>query len=184
MNGPLETVLYLILSATCFISGLYLARTLYARLLAHSIPELSIVDSEEERLNVLNLAMNRVGDSSAPPGPVHRVLWQGGARAFVREMPFLVVGFILLSYSVPLWAAPPILLLVMPAFTLTKGWLGVEETRKAVRGYLLLRGVLVCLNCGYDLRGQEVPRCPECGWECDARVRGIMRVAKMRRERS
>lgn len=183
MHGPLGGVLYVTLSTACFICGLYLARALYARFLTRSIAELSIVDSQEDRLNVLNLAMNRATDSPALPGPVHRVLWQGGARAFVREMPFLVMGFILLSYTGPLWVAPLTLVLVMPALTLIKGWLGIEETRKAVRGYLLLRGMLVCLNCGYDLRGQEIPRCPECGWECDARVRGIMRVARMRRER-
>lgn len=25
------------------------------------------------------------------------------------------------------------------------------------------RGIPVCMNCGYDLRGQVEPRCPECG---------------------
>ena len=183
MHGPLGGVLYLVLSTACFICSLYLARALYARFLTRSIPELAIIDSEEDRLSVLSLAMNRTADSPAPPGPVHRVLWQGGARAVVREMPFLVVGFVLLSYTAPLWVAPLVLVLVMPALTLTKGWLSIEETRKAVRGYLLLRGILVCLNCGYDLRGQEVARCPECGTECDATVRGIMRVARMRKER-
>lgn len=24
-----------------------------------------------------------------------------------------------------------------------------------------------CLRCGYDLRGQTTPRCPECGLEFD-----------------
>ncbi len=31
-----------------------------------------------------------------------------------------------------------------------------------VRRQLLDRGVAVCLNCGYDLRGLTEPRCPEC----------------------
>jgi hypothetical protein len=33
----------------------------------------------------------------------------------------------------------------------------------AIREELNRRGVPVCIGCGYDLRGQETPRCPECG---------------------
>ena len=33
------------------------------------------------------------------------------------------------------------------------------------------RGRPHCLKCGYDLRGQTVPRCPECGAEFDAEKR-------------
>ena len=39
-----------------------------------------------------------------------------------------------------------------------------------VRRYLQERGIAVCLNCGYDLRGQRDPRCPECGREFDANL--------------
>ena len=39
-----------------------------------------------------------------------------------------------------------------------------------VRRYLQDRGVAVCLKCGYDLRGQIEPRCPECGQAFDARL--------------
>jgi uncharacterized paraquat-inducible protein A len=34
-----------------------------------------------------------------------------------------------------------------------------------LRQYLQDHGVAVCLRCGYDLRGQTEPRCPECGTE-------------------
>lgn len=36
-----------------------------------------------------------------------------------------------------------------------------------LRRQLLARGVPICLACGYDLRGQTVPRCPECGAACE-----------------
>jgi hypothetical protein len=35
--------------------------------------------------------------------------------------------------------------------------------RRNLREQLIARGVPICLHCGYDLRGQIEPRCPECG---------------------
>ena len=35
--------------------------------------------------------------------------------------------------------------------------------RVFLRHYLNEHGIPVCRNCGYDLRGQVDPRCPECG---------------------
>lgn len=35
--------------------------------------------------------------------------------------------------------------------------------RRFLREYLNERGHNLCVECGYDLRGQETPRCPECG---------------------
>lgn len=32
-----------------------------------------------------------------------------------------------------------------------------------LRQYLNLKGIRVCLRCGYDLRATTEPRCPECG---------------------
>lgn len=37
-----------------------------------------------------------------------------------------------------------------------------------LRWYLQNNGVAICLQCGYDLRGQTEPRCPECGLAFDA----------------
>jgi hypothetical protein len=38
--------------------------------------------------------------------------------------------------------------------------------RRSLREQLVERGVPICLDCGYDLRGQVEPRCPECGTAC------------------
>lgn len=34
---------------------------------------------------------------------------------------------------------------------------------KEIRLEMIARGLSVCMGCGYDLRGQIEPRCPECG---------------------
>ncbi len=38
-----------------------------------------------------------------------------------------------------------------------------EPMRRVVRGDLQAAGVPICIQCGYDLRGQTIARCPECG---------------------
>jgi len=38
-----------------------------------------------------------------------------------------------------------------------------RDLRREMRRELAKRGFRVCLSCGYDLRGQIEPRCPECG---------------------
>jgi len=39
-----------------------------------------------------------------------------------------------------------------------------------LRQYLQEQGILVCLKCGYDLRGQPGPRCPECATPFDEKL--------------
>jgi hypothetical protein len=41
--------------------------------------------------------------------------------------------------------------------------IGSETFRRLLREQLVARGVAICVACGYDLRGQIEPRCPECG---------------------
>ena len=44
--------------------------------------------------------------------------------------------------------------------------LGRDRSRHRIRQYLYARGVPLCLECGYDLSGEDAsatPRCPECG---------------------
>ena len=38
---------------------------------------------------------------------------------------------------------------------------------RALRKELAQRGCPICLHCGYDLQGQTIPRCPECGQPFD-----------------
>jgi hypothetical protein len=45
-----------------------------------------------------------------------------------------------------------------------------KELRRSLRKQLANRGVAICVPCGYDLRGQAEPRCPECGVAFDLRL--------------
>ncbi len=45
-----------------------------------------------------------------------------------------------------------------------------RRCRRFLRTELIHRGVPICVPCGYDLRGQEVPRCPECGASFDPKL--------------
>jgi hypothetical protein len=38
-----------------------------------------------------------------------------------------------------------------------------RRIQQALREVLVKQEIAVCLGCGYDLRGQTEPRCPECG---------------------
>ena len=51
-------------------------------------------------------------------------------------------------------------------------WLWRRRCRRFLRAELISRGVPVCLPCGYDLRGQQEPRCPECGTRFDRQLIG------------
>ena len=45
-----------------------------------------------------------------------------------------------------------------------------KPLRKQIRLQLVTMGIPVCIACGYDLRGQREPRCPECGRPFDAKL--------------
>ena len=42
--------------------------------------------------------------------------------------------------------------------------------RRSLREQLVEKGVPVCLECGYDLRGQIDARCPECSTPFDEQL--------------
>lgn len=77
-------------------------------------------------------------------------------RALAPFMPAIVPGFQrLLSY---LFYG-----LLMGGAVYGYFWLRRHRARRILRAHLIKRGVPICLHCGYDLRGQTDPRCPECG---------------------
>jgi hypothetical protein len=47
-------------------------------------------------------------------------------------------------------------------------FVGVGRTRRKLRIELVSQQVPICIPCGYDLRGQTEPRCPECGASFDS----------------
>jgi hypothetical protein len=46
-------------------------------------------------------------------------------------------------------------------------WIFRARMRKELHKRLLQRGIRTCVKCGYNLRGQVEPRCPECGTPYD-----------------
>lgn len=42
--------------------------------------------------------------------------------------------------------------------------------QQCLRQELNKRGIPICMKCGYDLRGQVEPRCPECGTDFDSEL--------------
>ncbi len=52
--------------------------------------------------------------------------------------------------------------------TVAMAWFWRRRVRRFLRERLLALGVPICLKCGYDLRGQTTPRCPECGTPFDS----------------
>jgi predicted RNA-binding Zn-ribbon protein involved in translation (DUF1610 family) len=71
------------------------------------------------------------------------------------------------------WPLPPYIRTI-PIGALVGGvvtYVVVRSTRHLVRRSLRLQlqemSIPVCLHCGYDLRGQVDPRCPECGQPFD-----------------
>jgi hypothetical protein len=43
-----------------------------------------------------------------------------------------------------------------------------RNIQRSLRSQLIERGTPICLECGYDLRGQIESRCPECGTAFDS----------------
>lgn len=149
-------------------------------------PELSLFETEEERLQVLE--------------ELHwsRVIWTlpkfwvitltGGVLGFCVSMR----GSTFLSqYLAPRTAALlmciPMFLIFIPALGLVTSYFLRKGTALAIRRRLNEKGMSLCLECGYDLRGQVEPRCPECGTKANllAKVQsrepdpnGILRLQK------
>jgi hypothetical protein len=61
-----------------------------------------------------------------------------------------------------------ILFIVLPSLLHHICWSGMA--RKRLREQLAIDGRPKCSGCGYDLRGQIEPRCPECGKPFDERL--------------
>lgn len=75
------------------------------------------------------------------------------------DLPYAVQG-------VPWYVLLVAVVVVGPVF------LSRENIRHRLRRDLVNRGIAVCMACGYDLRGQREPRCPECGTPFDAKLLG------------
>jgi len=86
---------------------------------------------------------------------LHGVLWVV-LFAMVWQLAFLTAAYFMALASSAL--------IIMTMLYVQEKWVfGGETFRRLLREQLTARGVPICIGCGYDLRGQVEPRCPECG---------------------
>ena len=89
---------------------------------------------------------------------------------------FFVVGIrgilrsTLAQLGLPNWAVTLAGSICAGAVVYVAIWVTRRGIRRYLREQLVKKGVSVCLNCGYQLRGQGEPRCPECGTGFDMRL--------------
>ena len=81
---------------------------------------------------------------------------------FVMVPAIIVAVYLTRSGWPDIVAFPVIILIWLPCFLVLDRAAVIER-----RGFR-------CKQCGYDLRGQVAPRCPECGKELDAEERAIL----------
>jgi hypothetical protein len=60
--------------------------------------------------------------------------------------------------------------LLLGLFAVVVAWLLRHRAVALLRKRIIRLGIPLCRHCGYDLRGQIEPRCPECGRQFDARL--------------
>ncbi len=113
-------------------------------------PELSRFETAVQARRAHGRAMLRTG-----LGILLFVLICGGPLILPLEPPRYVFWL-----GLPLWLAMPW------AVTL----LFRRKVRQHLRRELVKCGVPICIKCAYDLRGQDEPRCPECGISFDEKL--------------
>lgn len=124
------------------------------RWLIAKLPEAELFDSLEER--------NKAISELAGAAPV----WRGYFCVIVIGIFLLPLGrFVDRRW---IWVVVPAL-----GTTISTFW----QRRSAamfLRRRLLVRGIPVCIKCGYCLRGIESDKCPECGREIEADIRRMI----------
>ncbi len=140
-------------------------------------PELHFFDSDKERWRML-----KKSGKGWPTYSLMLVFLFYGASAVVitivivehfnRSMSGIIAAY-LPSSSPPhlatilfsvLMNIPCLLLVYLTCFLWRK------RQRRFLREKLIAKGVPICIQCGYDLRGQIDPRCPECGTGFDPKL--------------
>jgi hypothetical protein len=109
--------------------------------------------------------------------------WVQALIVFFAFMPILCFGMYLWDSLADHLALPrhgvrdvafvliPSLLLVCDGFATR--WLFHRRALALLRDRMIWLGIPLCRHCGYDLRGQTVPRCPECGRPFEPVGRGL-----------
>jgi len=128
-------------------------------------PELKLFEADEDRRVALRIVRRRLVRSwqfwfYVILGNVLAVLFCAWSAGFLRQM-----------LALPMWAYGTIVGVAMSAcFAGVFNYLFRKPVQRHLRNELVARRIPICIKCGYDLRGQVEPRCPECATACDAKL--------------
>ncbi|MBK8914088.1 MAG: hypothetical protein IPM64_05705 [Phycisphaerales bacterium] len=141
----------------------------YWAYLARQLPELELLPDDAARREVFAMLQKRFFARSWR-------FWLYWAVFFVLALGSVSAGFPKLAAAVnwiglPHWFALVVVVLALiVAFYIGIGLFWERPMTRAVRRELVGRGIRICVNCGYDCRAQQQPRCPECGREPSGRA--------------
>lgn len=121
--------------------------------------------------------LRRMGASEAQDSVIHDAMRLERATvghelvsvSFVLLWAVAGMGFIhwlepLLRHHVPRALSYVVFFTLAPlAIGITAWWAKARHRLRALRRVLRSRGIAICEGCGYDLRGLDSSRCPECG---------------------
>ena len=133
--------------------------------MASLFPELNLFETDEDRRAVLRKVRRRLIRSwrfwlHVIAGNVLAVLFCFWNASFLRQM-----------LALPMWAYGLIVGATMSAcFGGVFTYLFRKPIQRHLRNELIARRIPICITCGYDLRGQIEPRCPECDTEFDPQL--------------
>ena len=123
-------------------------------LLGRLLPEIVMFKTNDQRKAAMRHAL-----SVSSPGSWRLWAW---TLLYILAVVGTIYGLLYLETRFPV--ASDIASKVMPlALAATCLWFCRSLLRRRLRVLLAARGVPICIPCGYDLRGQIVSRCPECG---------------------
>lgn len=123
-------------------------------------PELLLFEPGKERRRMKRLMIRNSRTVTACIFFV--VIFIAGVRGILRNT--------LAQLGLPNWALTLAGSICAGAAVYVAIWASRRRIRRYLREQLVIKGVSVCLNCGYQLRGQVEPRCPECGTGFDMRL--------------
>jgi len=132
-------------------------------------PEIALFDTNEERKVAKRCARRKTLRGSGRWGFV------ASGRVWVSFLIFfLITSAYIWGVQDQLVELHPVvrriaLSLVVILASGTAIWFVRPLVRRSLREQLVAKGVPICVRCGYDLRGQIEPRCPECGSAFDER---------------
>ena len=125
---------------------------------ANSYPELLLFPDDEASKKAMRRAMFGMLKSRSV------WLWTLGVCAIPNLLISLIPKAFSVLKSMPAYIDGAIIGGVSGGLAVSVMFLvGRNKVRRSLRSQLQEMSIPVCLQCGYDLRGQNEPRCPECG---------------------